>query len=77
MRISGWWSKGSSWNHVVGAKMKVWGWMRFGSAAWGGQDAWALIAFPAPQSGDTPLQLALARGKGEVVKILREAGALE
>jgi len=51
--------------------------MRFGSAAWGGQDAWALTASPAPQRGDTPLQLAVNRRHDEVAKILREAGALE
>jgi len=51
--------------------------MRFGSAAWGAQDAWALTASPAPQNGETPLQIAVQRGKDEVAKILREAGALE
>ena len=51
--------------------------MRFGTAAWGAQDAWVLTASPAPQYGKTPLQRALSRAKDEVAKILREAGALE
>ena len=52
-------------------------------AAWGTQDAWALTASPAPQSGETPLQLALKGlfgvvedGHEEVAKMLREAGAI-
>ena len=44
---------------------------------WGGQDAWALTASLAPQNGHTPLRLAVQKGKDEVAKILREAGALE
>jgi len=51
--------------------------MRVGSAVWGGQDAWALTASPAPQDGETPLQLAVQCGEEKVAKILREAGALE
>ena len=43
----------------------------------GAQNAWALTASPAPQKGKTPLKLAVIRGKDEVAKILREAGALE
>ena len=52
----------------------------FGSAAWGTQDAWALTASPAPQNGETPLQVALkgfmGKGHEEVAKMLREAGAI-
>ena len=62
---------------MVGAKMKVWGCMRFGSAAWGAQDAWALTASPAPQDGETPLQLAVKHGREEVARVLRDAGAIE
>jgi len=51
--------------------------MRFGLAAWGEQDAWALTTSPAPQRGKTPLQLAVQLRKDEVAKILRYAGALE
>ena len=51
--------------------------MALGSAAWGTQDAWALTASPAPQYGETPLQLAVLLGKEEVAKVLREAGAIE
>ena len=43
----------------------------------GAQNAWALTASPAPQSGKTPLQLAVQMDQDEVAKILREAGALE
>ena len=43
----------------------------------GAQNAWALTASLAPQSGKTPLQRAVQNGKDEVAKILREAGALE
>ena len=50
----------------------------------GAQNAWALTASPAPQHGNTPLWVAVqegndmvARGKDEVARILREAGALE
>jgi len=44
---------------------------------WGTQDAWALTASPSPQHGGaTPLQLALKNQKEEVVKVLREAGAI-
>ena len=49
----------------------------FGSAAWGTQDDWALTASPAPQRGDTPLQLALKKGHEEVAKVLGEAIAIE
>ena len=45
-------------------------------AAWGTQDAWALTASPAPQAGDTPLQIAVRKGHEEVAKMLREAGAI-
>jgi len=55
----------------------------FGSAAWEAQDAWALTASPAPQFGETPLELALSRkdklvtkDHEEVAKLLREAGAI-
>ena len=56
----------------------------------GVHDAWALTTSPAPQSGKTPLQLAVdqgnarmplklavVQGKEAVAKMLREAGARE
>jgi len=49
--------------------------MRFGSDAWGGQDAWALTASPAPQSGETPLHEAAVKGHAAVVEQLLAAGA--
>jgi len=43
----------------------------------GAQNAWALTASPAPQEGETPLQVAVLNGNVEVARILREAGAFE